>query len=533
MEKINSILIVGGGSSGWMTAATLIKHYPALDITLIESSDVPTIGVGESTLGSINPYLEDLGLEDSDWMKYCNATYKTSIDFTNWDGKGTRVRYPFGEPNYLGGGFKPIDWFEKQAIMKGRKDTYHWFALGTGSMIEENKLTEDSSRIDGWDFQRDTAYHMDAGLFGDFLKKRYCIPKGVRHIVDNVVGAPLANDGSVDKILTENTGELRADLYIDCTGFKSLLLGGVLKEPLISFGEKLINDKAVAVRIPYVDKERELEHTTNATAIGAGWVWNTPLWNRIGTGYVYSSKFRTEEEAEEEFRNYLVEERDVPRSREVVDQLEALHIDISPGIRERAWVKNVCAIGLSNGFIEPLESTGLMLTHDTIFALIQALQSRDRGVTGWDKLIFNKKVRARMQNFSGFIAAHFALCERDDTEYWKYVTDEISYDYIDDPEWATLRAIAEDLTIFRNWEVFNNSSGIPFIMAGMGFNPLSEDSLRKWYRLGTGSLEGTDTWAKSIEVNNHVEKYYTELEGYIEGLDTHYQFLKRGIYKED
>jgi tryptophan halogenase len=286
------------------------------------------------------------------------------------------------------------------------------------------------------------------------------------------------------------------------------------------------------MRIPYVNKEKEMEHTTNATTLSSGWVWNTPLWDRIGTGYVYSSKFLSKEEAEKEFKEYLINSRDVPHSREEIESIGVLHVDINTGIHERAWVKNVCAIGLSNGFIEPLESTGLMLTHNTIFALVQALQSRDTRVNGWDKTIFNKKVRTHMQKFSGFIAAHFAFCERDDTAYWKYVTDTIDYGALESKEWYALQLVSDNLTIDRNWDTFDNISGVPFIMAGMGFNPLTEDIIRKSYGIGAGKLKGTVPWDNSIELTTYVNDYYDGIEEYIHSLDSHYKFLNSTIYKE-
>ena len=163
MKKINKIVIVGGGSSGWMTAASLIKNLPHLEISVIESSDIPTVGVGESTLASVNDFLWQLGLKDEDWMKECNAVYKTSIDFTNFGGDGLRVRYPFGESTWMGK-YNAFDWFIKKSLLGSRSDEYADFALGSGQLIRQNKLTKDGSNISNWNFERDTAYHIDAAL---------------------------------------------------------------------------------------------------------------------------------------------------------------------------------------------------------------------------------------------------------------------------------------------------------------------------------------------------------------------------------
>jgi len=528
MKDIKKIVIVGGGSSGWMTSASLIKNFPDMDITLIESSDIPTIGVGESTINSINIFLRDLEIKDSDWMKHCNAVYKTSIDFTNWDGKGTRVRYPFGESTYLHD-FIAADWFTKKALIGANNDEFAAFALGSNELIKNNKLTRDF-KLRGWNFNHDTAYHMDAGLFGDYLKTHYCKPKGVKQVVDNVVGINQNEDESIKSITTKNNGDISADLYIDCTGFKSMFLTETLNEPFISFKNKLINNKAVAMRIPYVDKDIEMEHSTNATTLSSGWVWNTPLWDRIGTGYVYSDKFLTKEEAENELREYLINDRDYPHDREEIENIKAVHIDIPAGIHERNWVKNVCAIGLSNGFIEPIEATGLMLTHNTIFALIQSLQRRGCKVNGYDKDIFNKTVRKGMERYTSFIAAHYALAERDDTPYWKYVTEEMNY--MDDGsfEWKHLSEyIPSKITMNSDWSgEVGRKNGMSFIMAGFGYNPISKMSVEMFY----GKQNMHVPLSRSNDIDRLMKEEIENNREYINKLPNHYQFLKRSIYKE-
>jgi hypothetical protein len=530
MKQIDKIVIVGGGSSGWMTAASLIKNFPEKDITLIESSDIPTVGVGESTIGSINTYLRDLGLKDEDWMAYCNATYKLSIDFTNWDGKGTRGKYPFGSSTWKGK-FSVQNWFIKQALVGAEKTEYAKFALGSVQMIDANKLTKNTDRkIQGFNFDTDTAYHMDAGLFGDYLKKEYCKPRGVKHIVDDVNEIDQDTDGNIISLKTLKGETLTADLFIDCTGFKSLLLTETLNEPFIPFTDKLMNDKAVALRIPYVDREKEMEHSTNATTLSSGWVWNIPLWDRIGTGYVYSSRFISDEDAAKEFKEYLINDRDIPHPREEIESLEPFFVDITPGIHERAWVKNVCAIGLSNGFIEPLESTGLMLTHNTIFALVETLQSRANGkVNGMDIQTFNMKVRHGMEKFSGFIASHFAYAERDDTPYWKYVTEELQYTESDQLEWQFFNYTTKDMAVESQFGWITDTNGVPFIMACMGYNPISKMQVEKFHGANKDGFEGE--YRIIEDMNDTMASYEKDVIPVIDKLHTHLQFLKDTIYK--
>jgi len=520
MEKIKRILIVGGGSSGWMTAASLCKNIPDIDITVIHSPNIPTIGVGESTILHINRFLNNLELVDEDWMQACNATYKTSIDFTNFCGDGKRVSYPFGEASYLNK-YEPFDWFLKQSILGADNEEYVDFAMGSSELIKQNKLTKDDPNIIGWDFNNHTAYHMDAELFGRYLKAQYCIPQGVKCVLDDVVEIKQNEDGSIQSITTNEHGDLSADLFVDCTGFKSLLLDKTLKEPFNSFKDKLINDKAVATRLKYKDIDVEMEHRTNATTMNSGWVWNIPLWNRIGTGYVYSSQFLTEQEAEKEFGDFLINDRDITRSQDEVEQCEMMHVNIRPGIHSRSWVKNVCAIGLSNGFIEPLESTGLMLTNVAIFELVKTLQSRSGRVNRYDKDIFNSAVRRGMSNFSGFIAGHYALAERDDTPYWKYVTEEIQYMNDDSPEWKWLTTYLPSTSNSRSsfWNNLPDTDGAPYIMSGFGYNPVDI------------TLEPTGVYNDMEKLQMEITSHKKAKKDYIKNLPSHYQFLKDTIYQ--
>ena len=524
--KVKSICIVGGGSSGWMAAASLVKNCPNLSITLVESSDIPTIGVGESTIGSINAYLDDLGLKDEDWMSFCNATYKASIDFTDWDGKGTRVRYPFGNATYLGK-YYPIDWFIKKALIGATKNEYADFAMGNAWMLRTNKLVKDSERIPGWNFYNDTAYHMDASLFGEYLKKEYCKPRGVKHVIGSVSSIFKKPDGSIKSISTLEGVEIEADLFVDCTGFASILLGKEMGVPFISFKDKLINDRAVAFRVPYTDKSVEMETSTNATTLSSGWVWNIPLWTRIGTGYVYSSRFLSEEDAEEELREYLTTERVPPIPAGVLDELKPFHVKSNPGIHEKGWVKNVCAVGLSNGFIEPLESTALMLTQDAIAHLINALQGRDEHlINGYDISTFNRRVRRSMQNFSGFVASHFALAERSDSPYWKYVTEELDYTDSAAEEWQYLRWVTDNLGSSSSWGEIGVDSGVPYIVAGMGHNPITKRQVERMYG---PNIEEAYTLAE--EVKRDIASHKINQLKYMEELPTHYQYLKDNIYE--
>ena len=419
--KTNKIIIVGGGSAGWMAAATLISQFPSKDITVIESPNVPTVGVGESTLGQINTWLDLLNIKDEDFMPYTDASYKLSIrfeDFYKKDDGG--FHYPFGnviENEKLG--TKQL-WFLKKYLQPETPITdyansiYQNMALVNNNTLFKNENNE----LEYFDFKYHVAYHFDATKFGLWLKDHYCKPKGVKHILEDVKTIETNEDG----IVSLNNIH-KADMFIDCTGFKSLLLGDTLKENFNDYSNLLVNNKAWATRVPYKDKENELVPYTNCTAIENGWVWNIPSWERIGTGYVYSDKYVSDEEALNQFKRHLDKKgSDYSKS-------EFKNIKMRVGIHDRLFVKNVCAIGLSAGFIEPLESNGLLSVHEFLINLVKVMKRGEKDtISQWDRDNFNVECKRFFDEFTEFVAIHYALSHRDDTKYWKDISNRSFYD---------------------------------------------------------------------------------------------------------
>lgn len=530
-NTIKSILIVGGGSSGWMTAAAMLQQIPDLKVTLVESPNVPTIGVGESTIGHINEFLDFLGLKDEDWMKHCNATYKTSIKFLDFRENPTEkphvFHYPFGQFDFTDKPHGLMEWFIGAAL-RPNVDPYTFATFYHDSilMTDAVKMTKNEDfAIRGFRFAYDTAYHMDATMFGIYLRDYRCIPKGLTHILDDVTEVFTDVDG-VSGVQTKEHGILTADLYIDCTGFKSMLLEGALGVPFKSFHDTLLNDRAIATVIPYIDIEKEMECVTSCTAIEAGWVWNIPLFNRIGTGYVYSSKHATEEQATEQFRRHLSSNRMICPDSKRAQEAELRYIKIRHGVHERAWEKNVVGIGLANGFIEPLESTGLMLTHEAIIKLVSALKMRNGRITRYDVDAFNFAFYDQISGFKNFISQHYALSMRNDTPYWQEVSEGIRYStnmYNNTPNHNDPYAdVAYRLHRSRGFS--NDMSGIVYIAAGMGYNP-TNNSRAIYMKDFNYEPEGISekAWADW-------EAHRDEVLKVIETLPSHYQFLKDTIY---
>jgi tryptophan halogenase len=539
-HNVKSICIVGGGSSGWMTAAAISKMLPNIELTLVESPGIPTIGVGESTIGHINQFLTMLGLKDEDWMAACNATYKTSIKFIDFRENPTekphKFHYPFGIMDFTDKPRGPMEWFLAKANdptipNENFAEFYHDAIL----MTDKNKMTRNEDfKIRGFNFKQDTAYHMDAALFGNWLRDNMCLPSGMKHVTETVDKVVQREDASIEKIITKEGSHIYADLFIDCSGFRSILLEQTLNTPFISFHDTLLNDRAVATVIPYIDKEKEMENYTSCTAIEAGWVWNIPLWNRIGTGYVYSSKHATEEEAEAQFRKHLKSNRMIFPDAERADTCEVRHIKIRHGVHERAWVKNVVGIGLANGFIEPLESTGLMLTHEGIVKLVSTLLMRNGIVSNYDVDLFNVGFQEQIIGFKDFISQHYALSMRNDTPYWKEVSGDVTYSRamsaMSNLSGATIldhdvRSSTDlGMRMHRIRKFDNNMGGIIYIAAGMGYNPVEPNFLRyEDDRVG-------ESPQLRRQVYDHWLKHKADVLEHINSLPTHYEFLRNNFY---
>jgi flavin-dependent dehydrogenase len=472
VKKINDIVIVGGGSAGWMTAATMISAFPEKNISVIESKDVPIIGVGESTLGSIRNWTRFIGLEEDSFFKTTDASYKLSIKFTDFYKKDSgSFHYPFGNPFISTKNSNPLfDWHVKKYFFPDTPiQDFTRCIFPASSLFENNKFSLNRyGEFANFNSMNDVAYHFDATKFGNWLREFVCIPRGVNHIIGTVKDIK-NNEMGIEKLIIDDGIEIQSDLYIDCTGWKSLLLGDSLKEPFISFSDMLPNNSAWATRVPYKNRSLELEGYTNCTARENGWCWNIPLWSRLGTGYVYSDKFVSKENALEEFKKYLMSDRMViPRSEKEVDGLEFKNISMRVGIHERTFVKNVVAIGLSAGFIEPLESNGLFSVHEFLLKLVDILQRGE--ISQFDRDMYNVSVKDTFTSFAKFVALHYALSHRDDTEYWRDCINKSFTDKYGDPyfPYKGRSDVFYDL-IWRYMEEWGHPyglAGIPFIATG-------------------------------------------------------------------
>lgn len=524
-KKINKIVIVGGGSAGWMTASTLIKTMPEKDITLIESPNIPTVGVGESTLGFINEWLRLLEIKDNDFMKACDATYKLSIRFQDFYKKDSGgFHYPFGRVDVTDNTAGKNDWYFKKFVKPETPNSdYAECIYPIMALVNSNKISTKNDIVPYYNFANDAAYHFNAVKFANWLRTEYAIPKGVKNILATVKNID-ADENGINYLELDNGERIAADLFIDCTGFRSILLAEAMKEPFIDLSHILPNNSAWAVQVPYNDKQKEMVNYTNCTAIGNGWVWNTPLWSRIGTGYVFSNKYISDEGALEEFKEYL------KKTGHYKDDLNFRLIRSRVGVHERLWVKNVTAIGLSAGFIEPLESNGLFSVHDFLMKLVRVLKRDSEGyVSQWDKDSYNLSCRRKFNGFSKFVALHYALSHRDDTEYWRDIG-ERNYDkklqLVDENHSYTGGFISAVTQRFEDFAY--DDSGYGAIFSGLNYYPTDPETLFAY------NFYSKEWWRNHcFEVARKLDDKKKSWEEAVKDEPSMYDFLKKHIYFEE
>lgn len=413
-QDIRKIVIVGGGTAGWLTCAVLAAEHCAdkdngIEICLIESPDVKTIGVGEGTWPTMRGTLRKAGIRETDFFRECDASFKQGAKFAKWvTGKDDDAYY---HPLVLPQGYNEINlvpFWQPYADKVSFAD-----AVCFQSHICERGLAPKQNTTPEYGHIANYAYHLNAGKFATFLQKHCTEKLGAKHILDHVESINSHENGDIKSLNTRHNGELEGDLFIDCTGFSSLLLGQHFGIPFKSCKSVLFNDTALAVQVPYVHDDDPIASHTISTAQTAGWIWDIGLPTRRGVGHVFSSAHTTVDKAEHELMCYV--EGLVGKQR--AHQLSARKIDIEPGHREVFWHKNCVAVGLSAGFLEPLEASALVLV-ELSAAMISEQLPANRAVMDIVAKRFNEKFRYRWDRIIDFLKLHYILTKRTDSDYW-------------------------------------------------------------------------------------------------------------------
>lgn len=407
MDQPLSIIILGGGTAGWM-AANLFAHHWGGDrgrarVTLIESPEVGIIGVGEGSTPQLRSFFHTLGLAESDWMPRANATYKTGIRFNGWSEVPGHASYfhPFAtEVDFkTHGAFT----YNCRARRTGRDVDAHPDRFFLPRLLADERLAPVPG--EGFPFDVGYGYHFDAHLVGQVLKD-HALTLGVARLERHIASVEVGETGEIRALITRDSERITGDLFIDCSGFRATLMQEALGEGFIGFGDNLFNDRAVAM--PTLRDPAGIKPQTEATALSAGWRWAIPLTNRTGNGYVYSSRYLDGDAAETELRTALgLLDADVP----------VRHLAMKVGRVERSWVGNCLAVGLSQGFIEPLEATALHIVQATVEGFIAAYS--DGNFTPQHRDQFNERIARRYDGIRDYIVCHYRVNRRSDTQYWR------------------------------------------------------------------------------------------------------------------
>lgn len=489
-----SVVIVGGGTAGWSTAAALARLVPGLaEIRVIESADIGIVGVGEATLPHVRHFIQQIGIDEAAFMQATHATFKLGIDFRDFGRIGDSYIHPFGT-------------FGRDLA---RVPFHHYWlqqhAAGDERDIGQFSLAVQAARAGRFQLPREDdlslsasygyAYQFDAALFGPYLRD-FAQAHGAQRTEGRIVAAERdAETGDVASVTLEDGRTFTADLFIDCSGFRSLLLGGAMAEPWEDWSQWLPCDRAVAM--PTASPAGEIEPYTRATALSAGWAWRIPLQHRVGNGYVYASAFLDDESAAAALRaaaegNALADPR---------------MLRFQAGRRRRSWVGNVVAIGLASGFLEPLESTSIYLSHMAILRLIDLFPIG--GVTPADRAEFNRLVDMEYDRIRDFLILHYHATTRDDSPFWDHVRTMIVPD-----------------SLHEKLELWRRTGRVARYGEGLFFEP-------SWVAVYLGQNVLPDQWdARSglpdqSVLTRALDRLRQEIGGEVKAMPGHREFLER------
>ncbi len=456
-KKIQKIVIVGGGTSGWMAAAALSNQFKdkAVDIRLIESSKMGAIGVGEATIPTLRRFYSKLGFSDLDVLTATNGTCKLGIEFKGWKGDNSSFIHPFG---LFGQAVNNIPFHHYFTKLQQSGDTtpFSEYSLGV-NLAKNNKFSLPPAKPKNQLEIFDWALHFDANLFGNLMRD-YSKGNGVKVTDSKIVHVDLSlKDDSIETLHLDNGEKVTGDLYIDCSGFSAYLIQKVMDTGFEDWSDYLVCDTAVAVQSELVGDPIA---RTVSQAQKAGWQWKIPLQSRMGNGIVYSSKFIKEDEAISvmlsNIDGKIIQE---PRS-----------FSFTPGRRKKAWNKNCVAVGLSSGFLEPLESTSLAVVETAIEKIANFIANKEYGQEEADK--FNYAMGCEYERVRDFIILHYKLNGRKDSPMWQHCRD------LDIPDTlaAKMAAFKKDGSLIKSpWDIFGNDSWLA-MYDGLGFKPTSYNS---------------------------------------------------------
>ncbi|RRS07095.1 tryptophan 7-halogenase [Pseudoalteromonas sp. J010] len=409
---VKKVLIVGGGTAGWLTAARLAKQFidsgSDIEVSIVESANIPTIGVGEGTWPTIRDTLKTLDICETEFLNTCDATFKQGAKFVNWkkvsdENEDIYYRHLFTSlydpwefnlaPFWSSGVAGELPYSEAVSMQ--------------GDVCEQGKAPKNITTPQ-YEGLQGYAYHLDAAKFANLLKDKAVNKMKVRHIIADIGHVSVQSDGSIEYVETVTGEKLHADLFIDCTGFKCLLLGDAMKVPFVDLSHTLFVNRAVALQVPYENPNSPIACETISTAQSEGWIWDIGLQSRRGIGFVYSDKYISKDCAEQRIREYAGIN---------TDGISAKHLEFQVGYREKFWHKNCVAIGLSAAFVEPLEASAIFLVEAAVNMLCDKFPHSQHEFEFIEKQ-FNRSFLFRWNKTIEFIKMHYVLSQRTDGQFW-------------------------------------------------------------------------------------------------------------------
>lgn len=408
-----SILVLGGGAAGWLTAAVLAAEHGRAcggdcEILLVESPNIPTIGVGEGTWPSMRETLRRIGLPERRLFAECEAAFKQGSLFSSWhsEREGDRYYHPFSLPQ---------GYFELDLAPHCGAEGYAHGVTPQASICDANLAPKQLATPD-YAGVLNYGYHFDAAKFGHCLRDHCVAQLGVRHLQAEVERVEGAADGSVAALVTRDGQRLAADLFVDCSGSAGVIINGHLGIPWVSRAPVLFNDRALAVQVPHPTPAAPIASVTRSTARANGWIWDIGLPTRRGMGYVYASDFIDDAAAEADFRRFLSQE--FPEKQ--CEALQIRQLRFAPGHRAQLWAANCVAVGMAGGFIEPLEASALALIEQSAGLIRDLLPARaGREPMAMAAKGYNRQMLAHWDQIVEFLKLHYVLSARDDSDYWR------------------------------------------------------------------------------------------------------------------
>lgn len=461
---IKSIVVVGGGAAGWLTAGLIAARYrhgdkSPISVTLVESPNIPTIGVGEGTWPTMVGTLQRLGIAETEFIRKCNATLKQGSKFQRWvTGNADDSYYhPFTPPQ----GFDQISL--AQAWLQGNQSQSFAHAVSLQAHLCDQKRAPKQVSSPDYATVENHGYHLDAGKFTELLTEHGTAQLGIRHVLADATQVNTDERGDITAITTRQAGNIAGDLFIDCTGSAALLIGRHYQVPFISKRDVMFIDRALAVQVPYAQENSDIESATLSTAQSNGWIWDIGLQTRRGVGHVFSSAHTDRDSAAQELESYI---KAIAPGHAPGDFRE---IRFDPGFREKFWVNNCVAVGMAAGFLEPLEASALVMVELAANMIAMHLPPH-RSAMNTVATRYNEITTFRWNRIIDFLKLHYVLSNRADSAFWK-----------DNRDPASIPQSLQDLLALWRHQAPNNNgflspydlfpaASYQYILYGMGFS---------------------------------------------------------------